>query len=75
MSLEDKLDQRVTETIAVLVKDYSMPESLAELKYNEIKAYVKKENPNRSETYIVELSLTRIRNYARAYRNQGGWSG
>lgn len=69
------LEERTEEEVGEVVRQYSMPDSLARLKFYEIKAYCQEQRPNRSEEFYVNMALQRLRNFGRAYRDQGGWEG
>lgn len=69
MSLDDKVKNEILE----IANKYSMPDDLAQLKFKEIKDHVKVIHPNRSDAFYLNVSLIRLRNYAKAYLDNNGW--
>ena len=72
MTLEEKISELDIEAVA---KQYEMPIDKARTKYLEIKDYLKETQPGRSHEFYDLASVARLRNFARAYRDQGGWEG
>lgn len=72
MDLENRIDEA---ELAAISKQYEMPTDKAREKYFQIKAHLEETQPGRSAKFYDLASLARLRNYARAYRDQGGWEG